>query len=769
MYKRALHAFFLKVHPDFFQAHKTAQTTNERSIAQLNELLGWAKEFKAGTPRPPPASSIPFTFYRQAEEDKSSSGDKKDNNRSEVLQTVSSRFELPVSFSPTDANRGVVERAVNRFLRELLRKANCIDHTTEAASIADDAEAERMEVKPLRRRVHDTTRRKKAQKTKTLLDEASESLAEQWGSSHAAPPSVEELMEADQLLLSRTLSPLHSAVAMETLAAYLPEMQYEVWSSMPLIISDAWAVGEITGAISVPWNFTPNQFVAFLHNHSKEITQCQDQAINFAKRVEGLVSTICRELSMDDVLVSCSHREAIPALELLRVQCPVLRYNNITGVTLEIGDDFGFRDNGVIIISKMANPETMRAAIHALKPRMHLQQQLYALSKKTLDSIQWHIKETHANLRCRGLMAFDNDNTYAERLAWAKELFKCSPQLAQWDWSGFVFMLGEIDVDWHRQVVSLPHDFDGKSFVRYVEDVHRAAKEKKRHELVKDTVQQQHIEEAIKRASQNGGLLGSGNQSSLHQPNSVEGKSIAYTTIGAPMSDSTRSMIASSGGGDLQNTAAYNSRSKEMSQVPAEVLHSVQREMVAPSRNLPPVDPRAARYPGLFLRSGATIPLVATSASSEIDGRRETLREVAPYMEEYIASSPTGDDQHSVERPLHHNLLFDSDSDGERDAVAADNLAWEGFHEEPYMNAIPNRELEDVFHAYAATQRNYREAAVKKLVSELQETLGTGHKDRFKGARLGDISKLNDPNSFPRGFNKKPKGTAAGDSGAFFS
>ena len=132
-------------------------------------------------------------------------------------------------------------------------------------------------------------------------------------------------------------------------------------------------------------------------------------------------------------------------------------------------------------------------------------------------------------------------------------------------------------------------------------------------------------------------------------------------------------------------------------------------------------------------------------------------------MEEYIASSPTGDDQHTVERPLHHKLQFDSETDGEREAIALDNLSWEGFHDDRELNMTPYREVEDLFHAYSATNRNHREAAVKKLVSDLQDTLGTGHKVRFKGQRLGDISKLNDPNTFPKGYPKKPKGVVSGE------
>lgn len=160
MYKKALNAFFLKVHPDFFHHNHEQQVINENAVAQLNELLSWAKEYKKGILKSPPSTSITFTFYQRTHDNDGDDGEDINSSKSNMKNEMDDRtygssnakisryrhthassfassnlanvalqstFQLPSSFVATDGNRGMVERAVNKFLRDLLRRANCLD------------------------------------------------------------------------------------------------------------------------------------------------------------------------------------------------------------------------------------------------------------------------------------------------------------------------------------------------------------------------------------------------------------------------------------------------------------------------------------------------------------------------------------------------------------------------------------------------------------------------------------------------------------------
>ena len=724
MYKRALHSFFLKVHPDFFALHKEAQTANEKSIAQLNELLGWAKEFKAGAVRPPPAMSLNFTFYSQNDDSTpsptASSSSSSSATSDGALTPITSRFELPPSFTATDANRGVAERSVNKFLRDLLRRANCMDTAAEAQSVAEDAESERMEVKPLRRRVNDTQRAKlNSKKTKTLLDEATESMAERWTITES--PTAEELMAADQILFSRTLSPLQSAAALQSLQVLLGDMQYHRWAAMPLIISDQYAIGEITGAISVSWDFTLDSFLTFLDKNSKQIAECEAAALGFAQTIESLITQVCKELDIDDILISCSHRDALPALQLLKAQAPVLRAANVSKVTLEIANKFGYRDNGVVIIDRMATPQTLREALARLAPRMGMQQQLYKASKMMLESTDWHLQQFRENAKPRGVDAFNNDYTYAERLQFAKELFSIAPTLAQWDWSEFIFTLGDLDIDWGRQMVVLPPNFDGQSFLRYVEEVHKAAKDMKMEQLTEDVLTDAKVEAATKKFNYSGDEGG-----------------------GAEASDARRAMLESQRE-DSRRRASHGPVKSNVVEGSAEDSAIDRDALAAHQQQAASMSARDAQRSFDLMRD-----------------HRKWLQRNNPHLEEYLASSPDGTDQLSVERPLHHDMNFDADENS--GAVADDNLRWEGFYDQPYAETTPARDFDDVAHAYLNTDRKYREEAVKRLVKEMQERMGSGKKGtRGEQYKMGDLMGLNNPKARPTGFPTVVKGTARGE------
>ena len=465
MYKRALHSFFLKVHPDFFAKNVQWQRTNESSIAQLNGLLTWAKDFKGGALRPPPSLTLSLTFHRKPEEAESAGA-------SQLV--VRSTFELPPNFLPVEANKSVAERCVNKFLRDLLKRAGCMDSALDAVSAAQDVTATEK---------RHTSRRPGAPKQhiRTLMDEAQEAMEEKW--SPGQVPTVDDLVSRDQILFSNELSPLQCAAALKTLTTELPRMQYDRWYLMPLIVSHQFGVGAVSGSLSVPWDFTAEQFLLYYSQHEAEIAESRSKLENFASLVETLIGELCQQLRLDDVLISCSHAEALECLKLLHANVPLLNRHNVTDVTIEIGDMWGFRANGVVIINKAATRATLEQQAAKLGRKMGILQETYQAAKRMLESTEWHLKRFREAVHPAAVDPYSENAggaSYAERLSWAKELYRAAPRLAQWDWSEYTFVMGPVRVDWEGRNVMLPCNFDGDAFIRYIEKVQKDVKLKQR-------------------------------------------------------------------------------------------------------------------------------------------------------------------------------------------------------------------------------------------------------------------------------------------------
>jgi hypothetical protein len=713
MYKKALNAFFLKVHPDFFHHDVQQQAVNQNAVAQLNELLAWAREFKQGTLRAPPATTISFTFYRRLDDgdtttpaaamtpagtdggNPSTSPTAEDRPQESSFAKrgfqsaeggsaamIHSTFELPQGFVASECNRGLVERSVNKFLRDLLRRAECIDSVTESLSVAEDAAAARREAKPLRRRQDPRLKGKKDNRSggKTLLEEASEAMNAQWTLTSA--PTIEELMDADHVLFAKTLSPLQCSAALLTLRTHLGELHYEKWESMPLIINDHFDVGaDITGGLTVPWDFTPIQFVSFLQQNAAAIAKCRIAATSFATEVEQLITELCTALELDDILVSCSHKAAIATLRLLHRNKELLHGYGLTNLTLELGMRHATRANGVVIIDvAMQTTSELREWLQALSGKLDLQRKLYRVSKQMLETTMWHLKEFRDMVEPAGVDAFvNNDCTYAQRLEWAKELFRIGPALAHWDWSEFTFLLSpELDVDWSRRQMLLPPNFDGDALVRYIEEVQHGAKEREREALLKASAMRRLSDEELRERAHAEDLL---------------------------LSDD--GAIAA---------AATNGAGKE-EEVDAQLRQQMQ---------------------------GSGDPLVpGMQPMSEVV--RHLYKQASPHMEEYMASSEDKVDPLSVERPLSHAVTFNSDTEAE------EQLKWEGFYQEPYVDQMPTGDLDDLDHTYRLTNRWHREAAAKKLLEELQSTYGKKSR-RFDYQKMGDVLEINNARVQPKGF-----------------
>lgn len=756
MYKKALSAFFLKVHPDFFHFNPTYRTANENAVAQLNELLGWAKEYKKGFFTSPPATKIDFLFYQREEaggdasnhatrSDPEGSGGDEDGD---IATPLRSTFELPSAFKPQEANRGVVERSINKFLRDLLRRASCMDSVTSSISEAQDNTAQRLEDRPLRRRrvgprgggprVLRARQQdeEEGEEASSLLDDASESFAAASPTSAHPVPSLEELMEADMVFLSTDLSPLQCATALHTLRQSLNTLAYHRWESMPLVISDRFAVsgqqddvsssgaagmhhlsGEhlLSGGFSVPWDFTPSQFLAFISRHDAALRVAREAAFQRATQLESLIGELCHALRWDDILISCSHSIALRVLQLLRDNIGLLESRGVTDLTIELSrDHFATRANGVLILNcqhlldgqSSSNSTPLDEWVKAVLPKLALQKELYRVSKQLMATTEWYVKETTRVLSPAQLDATEhNDCSYAQRLQWVKELFRVSAALSKWDWSEFSFLLGPgeaVDLDWEKGVMVLPYNVDGDALVRYVEDIHQQAKEKHRSSLVAAHESQRRQTEQDREEQQRQQLLLGEEGAELHDPQ--------------------QNAAGADAGGDGS------------------------------------IPPYPAPTPSIIFPSAEDVfPSQENGAVQSDQHPTPSHPRHEAYMDEYMMSSALGSpDALSVERPLAHLTSHHSD------ASAEDNLKWEGFYQEPYVDQVPTGDLDDMQHTFHLTNRNYREAAAKKLLEELQGSYGAKSR-RFDYRKMGDVLEINNAKVQPKGFPILSKGIRRGE------
>ncbi|KNH06369.1 RhoGEF domain-containing protein [Perkinsela sp. CCAP 1560/4] len=459
-YKKALHQFFLKVHPDFFAKNRHWQLNNERSVAQLNELLEWGKSFKRGNFYAPPATEMRIKFHLKLEEDGKGGGE------------VESVFKLPRPFHLSASYKAMAERSINSFLRDLLQKCSCIDH---ASSSVPPLEQAPEQYEASRKPAHTPL---EANPVKTLMEETSETLSETWQRQRI--PAVDDLIDADFVLFDRSLSPRECSYALETLREKLPQMQYEKWYETPIMFGRQYALGEfVHGVVSVPWNFQLRDFVKFIDENRETILEAKQALEDIGKRIEQNITQLCYACDLDDILISCGHTRSLAALEVLNGNTYVLNSTGLEKMCIEIGEFFGFRKNGVLIVPHDVNNASLIAFLEKLRSTNQLSalRQKYGAAKTMIDQTSSLLREFRETVKPKGIDAFTMDCTYSQRLAWAKELQHNAARIAVYDWTAFTFILGPLDVSWTEKFVALPWNFDGETFVKYIDSVNQSAKE----------------------------------------------------------------------------------------------------------------------------------------------------------------------------------------------------------------------------------------------------------------------------------------------------
>ena len=269
---------------------------------------------------------------------------------------------------------------------------------------------------------------------------------------------------------------------MSTLRNHLPNLQYRLWYEVPVLISKAYGIGnELSGAISLPWDFSPEEFLKkIIHQRSVEIQNEKKKFLKLGQNIEQEITFICHSCDLDDVIISCPHAHCEEALRVLKQSIGALQLAGVHDLSIEISDFFGFRKNGVVIIPATVTPLTLQTFLECGHKENIFSRcrGVYSLSKSMLEQADHHLKEFRSTVKPVSVDAYSTNCTYNERLHWARELRSIAGKLARFDWSEFTFILGPLEINWKKKLMVLPWNFDAIRFINYVEKVHAQAKEK---------------------------------------------------------------------------------------------------------------------------------------------------------------------------------------------------------------------------------------------------------------------------------------------------
>eukprot|EP01012_Entosiphon_sulcatum_P035112 TRINITY_DN4458_c0_g2_i1.p1 TRINITY_DN4458_c0_g2~~TRINITY_DN4458_c0_g2_i1.p1 ORF type:complete len:577 (-),score=117.25 TRINITY_DN4458_c0_g2_i1:44-1705(-) len=493
MFAKPLRKFFLKVHPDFFTSAPSQMQQNARSLQNLLAVLDWHKQFQGGRHVPPPQSSYNFVFHCRQAQDKTT--------------LLSSKLEFPSDMKFTKKTAGTVQLALEDVLGDLLRQAE----------VPTDALTTPLTGGPKER--------------KRLASEFAESISEHWA--EARVPTLDELMAADLVRVSRDLTPRETAIALVKVKQLLEakRLKYELWYAVPLVLvpSEAgFSASDCPGFLLAPWDFSPEAFVEFVTVHQDTLRQHRDELLERAERIEsaleGLQAALgLAELSTPDLLplpvgASASGSEpprqvtgALPkasgngdtrqvqvadrspgtdialtvptaeietAVAVLHGMVEELRAANLEGVGVELSDTWGIRHNGRISVNarRLASGEPnatseLREFLGHVRPRLPELRQRFSDAKKAERLMQVYSRRIEHVLRCH--VDVTMDAPYVHKLEFLKELWESAYHLVPYGLEGFTFCLGSVAAfDWDLGFVMLPHDFDCNKLIEAVWERH---------------------------------------------------------------------------------------------------------------------------------------------------------------------------------------------------------------------------------------------------------------------------------------------------------
>eukprot|EP01063_Lacrimia_lanifica_P025240 TRINITY_DN3301_c0_g2_i1.p1 TRINITY_DN3301_c0_g2~~TRINITY_DN3301_c0_g2_i1.p1 ORF type:complete len:675 (+),score=245.98 TRINITY_DN3301_c0_g2_i1:94-2118(+) len=534
--KDALGRLFLKIHPDLLWATPDRRKVNEASMQGLNEILAWEKNLRRGQLQQPPSTRKVEFFCRDeekkigaeftlpagftAEPHSVPEATKAVNTflqrllvRGEVLtykeqaamDSVSEEYMKKwkdVSSTPSIKIRDVAGKVDESKgwgqRRKEARAMQPYDAMGDFGVAFDGMDLEVPEgAHEAAERRHKTTddlameqgelkvpiqplKRVSAQRPKAVLgglaDDFNEMMKDMWRPENV--PDITELISTDQIHYSQSLSPVDCARAVETLRDNLSSMRYDKWYFVPLYITDRFGVeSDMDGFLSVPYWFEVVDFLQFLHDNEDRIRAVQDRAFSGAKALESLVNAARESTGMVDVVLRCAHTQAEAALRVL-IECgPELQRRGLKDLVLEVieeGWQYGARESGVLQIPVDVERDGLLEFAEYMNTNDYLPQlkEAYEGTVKKLSELDRLMSVCYEVIGPQIIDVEGSDAPLEQKVQFITELYGISGELSKYDWGGYTFALGPLDLDWDTCVLTLPHNFHGPNFARTVHMLH---------------------------------------------------------------------------------------------------------------------------------------------------------------------------------------------------------------------------------------------------------------------------------------------------------
>ncbi|KAJ9456728.1 hypothetical protein DIPPA_17834 [Diplonema papillatum] len=530
--KDALGKFFMKIHPDLLWASPEKRSTNEQSMKGLNEILAWEKSARAGSLQDPPRTTA-VRFHSRHDPEKVIAADfvlppsfnlqahtvpeatKAVNTfltallrKAEVLQLEASE-EIDQADGKLEQWRKLSERKVaakdvsreadasgphgwqQRRREQMILKPYEALGDFGAAFDAQDMEvpegAHRESELPDPIRDEDTLRvplqpLKKVlkQKPKAVLGHLAEDFNDMmkkfWRPEDV--PDITELITSDLIHYDQKLSPVDCAKAVDTLRENLGSLRYDKWYFVPLYVTDRYGVEtDLDGFVSIPYWFTPEDFLKFVDGHEASIRDIQDRSFSDARDLEAAVKRARDVVPLSDLVIRCSHGAVRSAVDRLAACAPLLQEHRCTDVVLEIIDEgfqYGARETGVLQLPSDFTEDGLKQFLEWLVAGDHLQmvKEAYQTTITKLGELDRLLRVCYEVIGARIIDVESEEADIDEKTMFIRELYSISGELSKYDWSDYSFILGPLELDWGEGVISLPPNFHGQNFARTVHMLH---------------------------------------------------------------------------------------------------------------------------------------------------------------------------------------------------------------------------------------------------------------------------------------------------------
>ncbi|ORY03375.1 hypothetical protein K493DRAFT_405003 [Basidiobolus meristosporus CBS 931.73] len=271
---RTLRRLLLKVHPDYFHSVPEKKALNQRSLQQLNRILGpvLKKDGKESSIESLFRAPIEVSFYT------------KEGNLFQQTFTLANLSGFPHSESPFPSNLPANERE-NLFKSTLTLEFLKYCKKFELSSVQGDIEKLEEYLRTLDEYYTAHNAKQSLPKGKTLKEIFEKGLRTSFSNPYTQSkgsisrmkklPSVEEewraIFRSSKLVFKhRDVSSREYIECKEALSKHLVELGYSQWRGLPLMISTEFS-RNIPGFLVIPKTFEKSQLQRYLENHLESI------------------------------------------------------------------------------------------------------------------------------------------------------------------------------------------------------------------------------------------------------------------------------------------------------------------------------------------------------------------------------------------------------------------------------------------------------------------------------------------------------------------